>query len=282
MTEIRIGVVGSGTMGAGIAQVFAFAGYRVVLVDLAKEYLDRAIAGIAKSLEKQLRKDSISDSQRDATLAAIQATTDYSDLASCHLVIEVVSENRDIKKQVLRKIEFAVTDECIIASNTSTISITELASEISVPRRLIGMHFMNPVPAMQLVEIIAALQTVEEVTAEVVALAKKIGKTPIMVSDSPGFVLNRLLIPMINEAIYALDEAVADAESIDSCMRLGANHPIGPLALADLIGLDICLHIMEVLHADFGDSKYRPCPLLRRMVAAGYLGRKSGRGFFAY
>ena len=215
-------------------------------------------------------------------LAAIQATTDYSDLASCHLVIEVVSENRDIKKQVLRKIEFAVTDECIIASNTSTISITELASEISVPRRFVGMHFMNPVPAMQLVEIIAALQTVEEVTAEVVALAKKIGKTPIMVSDSPGFVLNRLLIPMINEAIYALDEAVADAESIDSCMRLGANHPIGPLALADLIGLDICLHIMEVLHADFGDSKYRPCPLLRRMVAAGYLGRKSGRGFFAY
>ncbi|MGA2547652.1 MAG: 3-hydroxybutyryl-CoA dehydrogenase [Rectinemataceae bacterium] len=282
MEKSVIGVVGSGTMGAGIAQVFASAGHGVVLVDLARDYLDRAMGGIAKSLDRQVKKESMTASQRDAALAAIKATTDYADLGPCRLVIEAVSENRKIKKQVLQKIEATVTTDCIIATNTSTISITELAAAIGEPQRFIGMHFMNPVPAMQLIEVIAALQTAEAVNAEIVALAKEIGKTPIPVADSPGFVLNRLLIPMINEAAYALDEGVADAESIDACMKLGANHPIGPLALADLVGLDICLHIMEVLHADFGDSKYRPSPLLRRMVAAGYLGRKSGKGFFTY
>ena len=196
--------------------------------------------------------------------------------------MEAVSENPQVKKQVLNQIEAAVSKECIIATNTSTISVTELASCLSAPRRFIGMHFMNPVPVMQLVEVVTALQTAPEVAAAVEAAAKKIGKTPVLMRDSPGFVLNRLLIPMINEAVYALESEVASAEAIDTCMKLGANHPMGPLALADLIGLDICLHIMEVLHADFSDSKYRPCPLLRRMVAAGQLGRKSGSGFFSY
>ncbi|MGA2766604.1 MAG: 3-hydroxyacyl-CoA dehydrogenase NAD-binding domain-containing protein [Spirochaetia bacterium] len=282
MAEGNIGVVGSGTMGAGIAQVFALAKYDVVLVDLQKEYLDHAISGVVKNLERLVAKGSISVTQKDVAIAGIQITTDYAALASCGLVVEAVSENRDVKKQVLRKIEFQVSGECIIASNTSTISITELAAHLNAPQRFVGMHFMNPAPLMQLVEVITAVQTGRQVTAEVTALAKKIGKTPVLVNDSPGFVLNRLLIPMINEAIFALDSGVADAKSIDSCMHLGANHPMGPLALADLIGLDVCLHIIEVLHTDFGDSKYRPCPLLKRMVAAGHLGRKSGRGFFVY
>jgi 3-hydroxybutyryl-CoA dehydrogenase len=282
MTESSIGVVGSGTMGAGIAQVFALAGYGVVLVDLTQTCLDRAIEGIAKSLDRQAKKECIAAPARDAALAAILPTTDYSALASCRIVIEAVSENREVKRQVLKKIEASVSKDCVIASNTSTMSVTGLAACVDAPRRFIGMHFMNPVPAMRLVEIIAALQTADEVATEVAGLASLIGKTPVMVSDSPGFVLNRLLVPMINEAIFALDEGLADADSIDECMKLGANHPIGPLALADLIGLDVCLDIMNVLHADFGDSKYRPCPLLRRMVAAGYLGRKSGKGFFDY
>jgi 3-hydroxybutyryl-CoA dehydrogenase len=282
MTSNDIGVVGSGTMGAGIAQAFACFGHRVILVDLTQEQLDRAMAGIAKSLEKLLKKESITSAQRDTALAVVHCTTDYAELGGCGLAIEAVSEDREVKKRVLGKIESVVADTCIIASNTSTISITELAAALKAPRRFIGMHFMNPVPVMQLVEIITALQTADEVRQEVVLLAKKIGKTPVQVRDSPGFVLNRILLPMINEAIYALDEGIALPEEIDACMKLGANHPLGPLALADLIGLDICLGIMDVLHADIGDSKYRPCPLLRRMVAAGYLGRKSGRGFFTY
>jgi 3-hydroxybutyryl-CoA dehydrogenase len=282
MAQGIIGIVGSGTMGAGIAQAFACAGHRVVLVDLTQDCLDRGLSAIAKSLDKLVRKEVVTGAQRDAALAAIATSTDYAELRPCAMAIEAVSESREVKKQVLKRIEAAVGSECIIASNTSTISITELAAAISSPRRFIGMHFMNPVPLMQLVEIISALQTSPEVRAEALALAKGIGKTPIEVRDSPGFVLNRLLIPMVNEAIYALDEGVAEAAAIDACMRLGANHPLGPLALADLIGLDICLQIMEVLHADLGDPKYRPCPLLRRMVAAGYLGRKSGRGFFPY
>ncbi len=282
MADREIGVVGSGTMGSGIAQVCALAGYRVVLVDLALETVERAIRGIAKCLEKQAGRGDITASQQEAALAAIKATTEYSDLASCGFVIEAVSENRDVKKQVLRKIESVVLRDCVIASNTSTISITELAAAINSPERFIGLHFMNPAPALPLIEIITGMQTCEGAKAEALALAERIGKTPVLVSDSPGFVLNRLLIPMINEAIFALDEGVADREAIDTCMKLGAKHPMGPLALADLIGLDICLDIMEVLHADFGDSKYRPSPLLRRMVAAGYLGRKSGKGFYTY
>jgi 3-hydroxybutyryl-CoA dehydrogenase len=282
MAEGIIGVVGGGTMGAGIAHVFALAGHRVILVDLEQAYLDRAVATIANNLERQVKKETISNAQKNAALAVIQTTTDYTALAPCRMVIEAVSENRDVKKQVLRQIEAAVATECIIASNTSTISISELASCVRSPQRFIGMHFMNPVPMMELVEVIAALQTAEQVTGEVVSLAERIGKKPVLVKDSPGFVLNRLLMPMINEAVYTLESGVASAEAIDECLALGAKHPLGPLALADLIGLDICLHVMEVLHADFADSKYRPCPLLRRMVAAGYLGRKTGRGFFTY
>jgi 3-hydroxybutyryl-CoA dehydrogenase len=282
MAEGTVGVVGCGTMGSGIAHVFALSGHGVVLLDLQKELLDRAVAGIGANLERQVKKEAISTAQKQAALAAIQTATSYSALAPCRLVVEAVSENRELKKQVLQAIEAVVSEECIIASNTSTLSVTELASCLRLPRRFIGMHFMNPVPVMQLVEVIGGLQTAEEVSAQVSALARKIGKTPVLVRDSPGFVLNRLLIPMLNEAVYALESGVASAEAIDACLKLGANHPLGPLALADLIGLDICLHVMEVLQADFGDPKYRPCPLLRRMVAAGRLGRKSGQGFYEY
>ena len=282
MAEGTIGVVGSGTMGSGIAHVFALSGHGVVLLDLQKELLDRAVAGIGANLERQVKKQAISAAQKQAALASIRTATSYSALAPCRLVVEAVSENRELKKQVLQAIEAVVSEECIIASNTSTLSITELASCLRLPRRFIGMHFMNPVPVMQLVEVIGGLQTAEEVSAQVSALAQKIGKTPVLVRDSPGFVLNRLLIPMLNEAAYVLEGGVASAEAIDACLKLGANHPLGPLALADLIGLDICLHVMEVLQADFGDPKYRPCPLLRRMVAAGRLGRKSGQGFYEY
>jgi 3-hydroxybutyryl-CoA dehydrogenase len=282
MSFDTIGVVGSGTMGNGIAHVFALAGLKVCLVDIRTDLLELAVSAITKNLDRQLKRETITAAQRQAALAAITTSTDMAAFSGCSLVVEAVTESRDLKKKIFAGLEDVVSPDCILASNTSTISLSELAGQLRSPRRFIGMHFMNPAPLMQLVEVITAIQTAEATTAAIVELSGRIGKTAVVVRDSPGFVLNRILIPMINEAVCALDAGIADAAAIDSCMKLGANHPIGPLALADLIGLDVCLTITEVLFADFSDPKYRPSPLLRRMVAAHMLGRKSGTGFFTY
>ncbi len=282
MLENHVGVVGAGTMGSGIAQAFALAGRHISLVDLQREYLERAVGSISASLDRQVKKEAISADQKAKILGLIEPITDYASLASCGCIIEAVSEDKALKARVYHSLDEVASPECILASNTSTISISEIASHVRDPQRVIGMHFMNPVAMIKLVEIIPALQTSVDVQNRAAALAEAIGKVPVVVKDSPGFVVNRILIPMINEAIYALESGVADADAIDACIKLGASHPMGPLALADLVGLDICLHIMEVLHADFGDSKYRPCPLLRRMVAANFLGKKTGKGFFNY
>jgi 3-hydroxybutyryl-CoA dehydrogenase len=278
----HIAVVGAGTMGHGIAQVCATYGYRVTLIDVVPEQLDRAMASIDKSAKKLHSKGRLTDEQREAALTNITMATEVAAAAAADLVIEAVVENHEIKKRV-----FAELDECtrpgvILASNTSSISITELGAATRRPDQVVGMHFMNPVPLMKLVEVIRALQTSDETAATVVALAEKLGKTPVEAQDYPGFISNRILCPMINEAIYALMEGVGTREAIDTVMKLGMNHPMGPLELADLIGLDVVLSIMEVLHEGLGDDKYRPCPLLKRMVAAGHLGHKTGRGFYEY
>lgn len=282
MTEIRrVAVVGAGTMGNGIAHVFAQHGYEVILIDVAEERLSLAVETISANLDRQVRKGVIAEAEKGAALARIRTATDLAAAAGAGLVVEAVPEQFELKTQILRELDERVPDG-ILASNTSSISITALAGHTRRPERVVGMHFMNPVPVMQLVEVVRGLQTSDEVAGAVVETARRLGKAPVEVRDFPGFVSNRVLMPMINEAVYCLMEGVASAEAIDTVMRLGMNHPMGPLALADLIGLDTCLAILEVLHRDLGDDKYRPCPLLRQYVAAGWLGRKAGRGFYRY
>ncbi|MBZ5553324.1 MAG: 3-hydroxybutyryl-CoA dehydrogenase [Acidobacteriia bacterium] len=277
-----IGVIGAGTMGNGIAQVSAIAGLHVVLKDIKDELLDRGLKTIEKSLAKFVEKGKLTSEQRAAALKNIGTTLTPQALARCDFVIEAASENYEVKKKILEEMDAICPPEVIFATNTSSISITRLAAETHRPDKFIGMHFMNPVPLMVLVEIIRGIATSDATFEATQLLSEKVGKVPCEVNDYPGFVSNRVLMPMINEAIYCVMEGVGKPESIDTVMKLGMNHPMGPLALADLIGLDVCLDIMEVLYSGFADSKYRPCPLLKKMVAAGRLGRKSGQGFYSY
>lgn len=282
MKITSVGVIGAGTMGNGIAQVCALAGLDVVMVDIDDAAVERGFTQIKRSLDRMLKKETLSNEQKDSALRRIKGSTTYADLKGLSLVIEAATENQAVKEKILKQIDDTVGKETIIATNTSSLSITQLAALNSLPERFIGMHFFNPPPLMALVEVIRGLQTNDETHAAIIAMAKAIGKEPITVKNSPGFVVNRILLPMINEAFFVLSEGLASAEDIDAGMKLGCNQPIGPLALADLIGLDTCLAVMEVYFNNFNDSKYRPCPLLREMVAAGYLGRKTGRGVYHY
>jgi len=278
----RIGVVGAGTMGHGIAQVAAQSGYEVILVDAAPEALERGRAGIAKGFERLVGKGKLAADERDQALARVSTGGDLSALETADLVVEAVVERLEVKQKVLSELDRICQPHAILATNTSSISITKLAGATQRPEKVIGMHFMNPVPVMQLVEVIRGLATSQETWEAVEEASRRMGKTPVEVHDAPGFVSNRVLMPMINEAIFCLYEGVGKPEAIDEVMKLGMNHPMGPLALADLIGLDVCLDILRVLQQGFGDPKYRPCPLLVKMVDAGHLGRKSGRGFYDY
>jgi 3-hydroxybutyryl-CoA dehydrogenase len=282
MSFEKVGVVGAGTMGNGIAQVFAAMGARVQLVDVNEAALEKARAAVEKSLGKFVEKGRLSEEEKRAALDRIETSTELAAVDGAGLVVEAVVENLPTKESVFLQLQEIVSESAILASNTRSISITELARRVRSPERVIGMHFMNPVPVMKLVEIVRGARTSEETVRSVESLARNLGKEPVVVNDYPGFVSNRVLMPMINEAVYCLMEGVAEKEAIDTVMKLGMAHPMGPLALADLIGLDVCLHILEVLHRGFGDPKYRPCPLLRNMVAAGKLGRKTGEGFYTY
>ncbi len=283
MTTIKtIGIIGAGTMGNGIAHACALAGIDAVMQDINEASLERGMKAVGASLDRLARKGTIDETQKAAALARVCTTLRADDLASADLIIEAATENESLKRDILKRIESIARPDCIIATNTSSISITRLAAHIARPERFVGMHFFNPVPVMALVEIIRGLRTADETVSVVTELAQRLGKTPIGVKNSAGFVVNRILCPMINEAIFTLGEGLASAEEIDAGMKLGCNHPIGPLALCDLIGLDVQLAVMEVLYTSFNDPKYRPAPLLREMVDAGLLGRKTGRGFYSY
>ena len=277
-----IGVVGAGTMGNGIAQVAARAGYNVLMCDVQEDFLRRGMGAVDKSLQRDVDKERLGAAEKQAIVERIRTTTEMRDLRSAALVVEAVTESVEVKSKVFRTLDEFCGPETILASNTSSISITKLGAFTKRPEKVIGMHFMNPVPVMKLVEIIRGIATSDETYARVRELSEKMGKTPLECNDMPGFVSNRILMPMINEAVYVLQEGVATRESIDGIMKLGMNHPMGPLTLADFIGLDVCLAIMNVLHEGLGDSKYRACPLLKRYVDAGWLGRESGRGFYEY
>lgn len=283
MSEIKtVGVIGGGTMGNGIAHVFARSGYNVLLCEVEQRFLDRGLDTIRKNLNREAAKGKITTEEVDSTIARIQGTLDRQFLASCNFIIEAATERFELKSQLFAELDRIAGKDVILASNTSSISITKLAAQTKRPEQVIGMHFFNPVPVMKLVEVIRGLATSQATYDTVKALAEKLGKTPVEVNDAPGFVSNRVLMPLLNEAMYAVMEGVATPEAIDEVFKLGMAHPMGPLTLADFIGLDVCLDIMRVLQEGFGDPKYRPCPLLIRMVDAGWLGRKSGRGFYKY
>jgi 3-hydroxybutyryl-CoA dehydrogenase len=278
----RVGVIGAGTMGNGIAHVFARSGYQVILCDIEQKFLERGVATISKNLDREIGKSKITEAQKSETLKRIEVTVDRARLSECDFIVEAASEKLDIKSELFRDLDRICRPEVILASNTSSISITKLAAVTKRPQQVIGMHFFNPVPLMKLVEIVRGLATSDETFQTVREMAVKLEKTPVEVNDAPGFVSNRVLMPLLNEAMYTVMEGVATPEAVDEVFKLGMNHPMGPLTLADFIGLDVCLDIMRVLHNGLGDPKYRPCPLLVKMVDAGWLGKKSGRGFYKY